>query len=453
MSETKNDIQNVFSGKNVLRFIIPSIIGVLIFLVPVVYDGKLTLILSLIINTTKSVLGASLLPISIIVLAVSAVLSLVGKAKPDVFKGFWKTLFVLPIYMLLVRIAAIILALLIYYQVGPEFIWSKNTGGLMLKELLTSLIPFFFWAGLFLPILTDFGLMEFIGSLFTKIFRPVFKIPGRAAVDCAASWIGSGTMGVVITDLQYKNGFYTGREAISIATGFSVVAFPIVVLFTEFLGIQPLFFKLYISVIIVGLITNVIMVRIPPISWKPNTYWDKAPRQGVAESSGNETEGLLSRAYRAALDRVSQKRDEPFIVSGLKIVGDVWFTLMPIVMTLGVFVTILAEYTPFFQWISFPFIFLLKLFGLPDAETAAPTLVVGFADIFLPFILGGKITAVITKFVIGTVALVQLIFMTEIGAILLKSPIPVNLLDLAIIFLERTLIALPIAVGLAYVFV
>jgi len=43
--------------------------------------------------------------------------------------------------------------------------------------------------------------------------------------------------------------------------------------------------------------------------------------------------------------------------------------------------------------------------------------------------------------------------MTEIGAILLKSPIPVNLLDLAIIFLERTLIALPMAVGLAYVFV
>ncbi len=49
--------------------------------------------------------------------------------------------------------------------------------------------------------------------------------------------------------------------------------------------------------------------------------------------------------------------------------------------------------------------------------------------------------------------MVQLIFMTEIGAILLKSPMPVNLLDLVIIFLERTLIALPMAIALAYVLV
>ena len=49
-------------------------------------------------------------------------------------------------------------------------------------------------AALLLPLLLDFGLLEFVGALLTKIMRPVFKIPGRAAVDCFTSWIGDGTL-------------------------------------------------------------------------------------------------------------------------------------------------------------------------------------------------------------------------------------------------------------------
>jgi nucleoside recognition membrane protein YjiH len=295
--------------------------------------------------------------------------------------------------------------------------------------------------------------MEFIGMLLRKVFRPIFKVPGRAAVDCAASWIGSGTVGVVITDIQYRSGYYTGREAIAIATGFSVVSFPIVILFTEFLGIRDLFFTLYLCVIIVGVITNMITVRIPPISRKPDTYWDKAPQHGLEENIEDQQAGPFSRAIRSAVGRASKKRDEMFLVSGVKVVGDVWFSLMPIVLALGVLVTVIAEYTPIFQWISFPFIYILQVFGLEEASQAAPSLVVGFADIFLPFILGSSLTSVLTKFVIGVVALVQLIFMTEIGAILLKSPMPVGILDLVIIFLERTLIALPMAVALGYLLI
>lgn len=43
-------------------------------------------------------------------------------------------------------------------------------------------------------------------------------------------------------------------------------------------------------------------------------------------------------------------------------------------------------------------------------------------------------------------SLVQIIYMTEVGAIIIKSEIPLNFWKLLIIFLERTLIAIPLIV-------
>ena len=78
-------------------------------------------------------------------------------------------------------------------------------------------------------------------------------------------------------------------------------------------------------------------------------------------------------------------------------------------------------------------------------------MVVGFADMFLPVILAdGVITSELTLFVVATVSVVQLIYMSEVGGLLLGSKIPVNFLDLVVIFLLRTLIALPIVAGVAH---
>ena len=45
--------------------------------------------------------------------------------------------------------------------------------------------------------------------MFAPIMRPVFKLPGRSTVDNLASFIGDGTVGVMITSQQYEQGFYT----------------------------------------------------------------------------------------------------------------------------------------------------------------------------------------------------------------------------------------------------
>lgn len=55
-----------------------------------------------------------------------------------------------------------------------------------------------------------------------------------------------------------------------------------------------------------------------------------------------------------------------------------------------------------------------------------------------------------TRFIVATISVTQLIYMSEVGGLLLASKIPVNFLDLVIIFIQRTLITLPIIVLVAH---
>ena len=101
----------------------------------------------------------------------------------------------------------------------------------------------FFFAGLLLPLLTDFGLMEFFGSMMVKVMRPVFKIPGRSSIDALASWVGDGTIGVLLTAKQYEDKNYTAREATIIATTFSVVSITFCFVVLETIGLSDYFFE------------------------------------------------------------------------------------------------------------------------------------------------------------------------------------------------------------------
>jgi len=126
-----------------------------------------------------------------------------------------------------------------------------------------------------------------------------------------------------------------------------------------------------------------------------------------------------------------------------------FFDLIPIVLAWGTVALIIATYTPVFDWISYPMGLYLQLFGVEEAFAVAPATLVGFTDMFIPALLITGIESVKTKFIIGVLSLVQIIYLTEVGAIIIKSEIPLNFWKLLILFLERTIIAIPIIVLLA----
>lgn len=438
-----------------LKFMIFSIIGILCFLVPVVWNGQWTIVIGILAESLKGVLGSEgLRAISLSIVVISGVLSVLAALfKPAFLKKypFWYALWVPTSFWLMLRIIGAIFIVMIYFQIGPEWIISDNTGGTILNNLNPVLIPFFFFAVLLLPFLVDYGLMEFIGVLLAKPFQKIFKLPGRSSIDAAASWLGSGAVGVLITARQYETGYYTQREAAVIATNFSIASIAFSLLVVNFMGIAHLFVQFYATVVVTGLILAIIIPRLPPLSLKKEKYY--IGEGNNYESTPNDKKTLDWAVQQA----VSKAQSTPNIVTvfgtNLKVLLDVYLGLMPVVYAIGTVALALSEFTPIFSYLSAPFVPYLELLGVPEAKAAAPAMLVGFADMFLPAVLGYGIDNEMTKFIIACTSLIQVIYLTEVGALILRSKIPLNLLELFIIFILRTVIGLPIIVLSAKLFI
>src|SRR5699024_1325903 len=139
-----------------------------------------------------------------------------------------------------------------------------------------------------------------------------------------------------------------------------------------------------------------------------------------------------------------------FLKEGGKNILDMWMGVAPVVMTFGLVAVMVAEYTPFFQWVGVPFIPFLDLLQIPFSAEASETILVGFADMFLPSILAEPIEAEITRFTVAALSVTQLIYMSEVGGLLLGSKVPVSFVDLIIIYLLRTIITLPVIALIAH---
>ena len=132
-------------------------------------------------------------------------------------------------------------------NIGPEMIKSEDTGGLVFSSLLPTLVAVFLFAAIFLPLLMEYGLLELLGPIFRPIMRPLFTLPGRSTVDNLASFIGDGTVGVLITSRQYGEGYYSRREATVISTTFSVVSITFAIVIAETIRMQDQFSILFNS--------------------------------------------------------------------------------------------------------------------------------------------------------------------------------------------------------------
>ncbi|SEH43626.1 nucleoside recognition GATE domain-containing membrane protein YjiH [Halobacillus karajensis] len=443
-----------FSKKDYMKFIIPSLIGALLFLAPIYYDNKVTIGVGIMAEFFQSFFEGYLYIFMTIILTLSALGAIYTKiAKPGwiMTSDFLQSLFHLHPFWLIIRMIGAVFAICTIFQWGPSWLYADITGGTVLYSLIPVLTTWFLFAGLLMPLILEFGLMEFIGSIFRKIMQPIFKLPGRSSIDAFASWMGSGTVGVLITTRQYEEGFYTKREASVIATTFSVasIAFSLVVI--TFIGLEHLFLPFYATIVVAGFAAAVICPRIPPLSKKKDEYYEPVGKQiseAVPEDTSNFQWGLAKAVEKAqkvqSFKQVAKK--------GVHNVVDIWFGLLPLVMALGTIALILAEFTPVFTYLSYPLIGFLNLLQIPSAAETAPAILVGFADMFLPAVVGSGIESELSRFVIAAVSVTQLIYMSEVGILLIKSKIPVGFVDLIVIFLQRTLITLPIIAVMAHLF-
>ena len=440
-------------------FLIPSIIGVILFMIPVKNaDGDWTVVVKIIADIISGAIGGFLPLLCVIILTVSAVMCLVALGKPKFIMDspILKECFSCGPIWVVIRVLAAIFVWLTYLGVGSEgtglvsLITSGDQGGFVLYDLLTTLVIIFVIAAILLPLLLDFGLLEFVGAKLTKVMRPLFKVPGRAAVDCITSWIGDGTLGVMLTCNQYEGGYYTAKEASIIATLFSAVSITFALVVLDQVGMVQYFGVYYLLICFVGIICALICPLLWPLHKKPETYVieGKAAPETIPEGYKSSSEYGMD----LALKRVSHFPGiGGFLQNGAKNACNMWFGILPTVMCIGTIALICANYTNIFQVLGTPFLPLLKLLQVPDASAAASTMIIGFTDMFTPSILiAGAGACDMTRFIVAVVSVTQVLYLSEVGGLILGSKLPLNIWELFVIFLERTIISLLIVCPIAH---
>ncbi|MCL2356069.1 MAG: hypothetical protein FWC70_02760 [Defluviitaleaceae bacterium] len=476
-------------GRHVAKFVIMSIIGLFLFVVLLpAGGGTFNIPLGFVINWLGLTLNRFELGGFGLVFTIAAILitvSFLGTVVAWVFKPSFimdnsrlKDLFLShPVYFVSKGIA-VVLVWMVFFGVGPDWLLCPWDGAGLMMDLIaggssgSNLITIFLVLGLAIPLLTDFGIMEFLGMLIRKVVRFLFTLPGRSSIDLMGSWFSSSAASVIITRDQHEKGFYTGREAAAICVNFTIVSLPFTFVIANFIGLMSNFLVFYLVICITVIILAVIMPRIWPLRGIKDEYLPEVGKQIVEEPDPNTS--IFSQATRLAAQRASVTTPAGVIKSGLSNWLNIFMDLIPFILAWGTIALVINAQTPIFDIASWPFGQFMRLLGVEYAMNYSSATLVGFFDMFLPAVLlSGQdavavytgyagdyvegygygyelyeffVAPIATRFIIGALSIVQIIYMAETGILILKSKIPLNIGHLAIIFLMRTVFALPIIV-------
>ena len=431
----------------ILKFVLATIVGAIFFLVPVRVGGQWTIPFDVIVSYIREGFPGAVALYVLLAILSSVVLTIVAELQARgmlgverLDAGYFRTG---PAFLFL-RILGGVFAIMIFFQIGPQVILAESTGGLMYNTLVASVAVIVPIGAVFITLFTAFGGLEFIGTLARPVMRPLFRVPGRGALDAIASYVGSYSVGLYVTNKVYNEGRYSVREAAIIATCFSTVSMGFFAVVAATLDLLPYFPLIFLSVTLVMIILGVILCRIPPLSRKPDEYvGEPKPEQ---DYSGN----LFKHAVDEAIESVSKSRNT-FIelrdgfVDGLKLA----LIIVPTILAVGLLAILLAENTPIFNWLGAPIEPVLTLLGLPDAEIIAPATLIGITEMFLPALLVTE-AAIAAKFFIAVLSISQLLFFSAVIPLLLEIDVPIKLQDTIVLFLLRTIIAIPIIAGITH---
>ena len=423
----------------VFKFLFYSILGVIAFLAPITIGGES----SILMGHIKSIIIDGYIEqirVLVIIASVTTVVgTIIGFIKKDFKNKYLKEFFICGPINGAARILGGIFFLMVHYGIGPAIILDPNTGGMMANDLLPSLMVTFCVGVMLMPLLTAFGLVEFIGVLIAPFMRKVFKVPGYAAIDAIASFLGDGTIGIVVTDEQYQKGYYTQREAVIIATSFSIVGISFAAVVSDLLKLSDRFIIFYATIAFSTVIAGIIIARLPLKKFKNEYYMGK-------NFAGEEGSTSFVVAIKKATEVANKAKELDILLDSIKKVGILYITFIPVIMFMGTLGLVIAEHTNIFNIIAMPLVPILKLFGFSKeiATVMAPAMIVGFSDMYLPSLLIEGVPSEMARFLIGTLSFAQLIFLSETGMILVASKIGFNFWDTLKFFVLRTVITFPV---------
>lgn len=447
------ELSNENYRKGLLKGFLLSLVGIIVFFMPITINGESDVVFGFIYGGLRDMTGdVGLWLVTLITLA-TGILSIYGvfiAKEGKVYEYFEGESKIMPVFYILGGVFTLLYSLTATTSFqGPEIIVGPATGQTVVPGITVGVFWVILVSAFFMPFLLNYGVVDFIGALLEPIMRPLLKVPGRAAMNCLAAIVSSASVGVLMTAKQFRKGVYTEKEAVLVATGFAAVSIGWSYMITEIANLSDQFLLIYLISIIMIFIISALVARIPPFKNKKDIYIDGTVQTEEDRKSASNTEkGVI----KSGIDRAAKKAYlAPSLLPEIKEGVVDSFQVIPKVVTMlsavGIIVLILAEYTPLMDILGLPFIPLLNLLSVPDAEIIAKCFPAGLTEQTVPILLIADQVNNISpaaRFMVVVVSQSQIIFLAETVVTMLSAGLPLKLKELVIVFFERTLIGIVI---------
>ncbi|MGG0670977.1 YjiH family protein [Sporosarcina koreensis] len=425
------------SNPGMWKFFVFSAIGAFMFFVPVTIGGKSSIMLDHIVTWIQTH-GSGALPYYALVVI------LAGAVYPFV-SGTWKKSTVNMVFSFF-KVIGLVVGIMLVFNVGPAWLFDPDMGPFLLNKLVIPvglLVPI---GAVFLALLVGYGLLEFIGVLVQPIMRPIWKTPGRSAIDAVASFVGSYSLGLLITNRVYKEGKYTAKEAAIIATGFSTVSATFMVVVAKTLDLMSMWNLYFWTTLVVTFAVTAITVHLWPLRSIKNEYYEGSTPQPEAKPEGKR----IATAWTEAMETVSKAPTfMQNIVANVKDGLLMAMAILPSILSIGLLGLVLAEFTPVFDWLGYIFYPFTWALQLPEPMLVAKASALGIAEMFLPALLVVE-SALVVKFVIAVVSVSSIIFFSAVVPCIVSTEIPISIPQLIAIWVQRVILTIVIVTPIAY---
>ncbi|ANQ64990.1 YjiH family protein [Staphylococcus equorum] len=418
------------------KFFIYSLIGIICFFVPITINGKSTILIDHIVQWITYLVNP-ILPYYVLLLII------IGALHPFINKKWNKSK--TDIIFSLFKVLGVFIAFMIVFDFGPGFVLKESIGPFLYDKLaipLSVLIPV---GAILLTFLVGYGLLEFIGVIMRPVMKPIFKTPGKSAVDAVASFVGSYSIGLLITNKVYKKGGYTHKEAVIVATGFSTVSATFMIIVANTLGIIEHWNLYFWFTLAVTFIVTAITVQLPPIRFEKNTTYQNQPYK--EEKRRNMP--LLKESWLEA--KLAVKNADSLIGNVRENLRDgvvMTIAILPSIMSIGFLGLIIAEYTPIIEYASYIFYPFISIFSVQDVAILAQASTISIVEMLLPAAIA-QTADLATRFIVAVMSVSAIIFFSSVVPVILSTEIKISVGKLVLIWFERVVLTLLITIPFA----
>jgi nucleoside recognition membrane protein YjiH len=333
---------------------------------------------------------------------------------------------------------------------GVDSLNGNSIANFVMANILVTICISIPCASLFLPFLVDYGLVDFIGVFVRVIMRPVFKLPGRAAIIMVTAFLGNFSAGHIAVNDQYKTGRMTERESVCIDTSLSTVSVGFLMALATNTGLNNAelwggknYWNLFFWVaFLITLIVAFIGVRIPPLRGIPDNYYPGAtpnPEQVIKK-------GIFSAAITEGLDMAQNqdnvgKRIKYYMIETMNVLG----TVAAGTSFFGTFGVVLYTYTPIVRWLGYIFWPFFRIFGFKGQEltTATTGAMISFVEVTVPGLLVTTgVWSMRLRFMLAVLPVTSIIFLASFVPCCMGTEVPVKFWHLCVIWLERMILSI-----------